>query len=769
MKFKYLNKNVYNKYLSLGKKLFSNTIFVISFLLFIKILLQLILLNSGYKWLSADDFCRTVKSFEWMKNPHLYSGVWLAGHFWLNGIVMYFIKDLFLAALIVNFVFSNITLIYFYKILEMCFDRKIAFLSSLFLCIFPFQVWLSISGLPESIFFFFIISGIYYFLKWKISDNRSIYLIISSVLFALSNLFRYEGWLFSIVLLLLVLFDAFRNEKSIRQNILFVTITFISFSTIIFWLILNYIDYKDAFFFAKETTKIYDEINSAKLIQRVIQYPIFIFYIAPLTTIFSLKIIFIKLKNIFKNKNCKDSLVIYFLLFNLVELALLMIQGMMGTGGTNMISRYIVINGFLILPFSVIQLYNYRKSLSIIFIASIIIINIIWCFYYPHPFRDDTFETGNLVKNRIAKNYIKGEDKVYFEEIEGYYDVFAIEAFSDNPSKFILGNFPSLKIDDKKKRKKKNELSDEDLNILDIKKFLEKNKISLAIVKSDGYADKLRKMNLKNEEIGDYKIFYIKDFESNLNDSTISILARNVQSPGKNPDMINFNKTIAIKDIRIDNSNFGFNPQTVSIDWCAVNKYIIDSLDYDDFEFDRYKSVLEIKTMDNDSVVYYDSKRIFGDRNIEDLIEKNEVKSIIVLKPFALLYYSKKINSSPFESGVYNLSIKVTDSKTNKDLIIFKGDSLFKHSEATLTDTLKSKAIDSLKIKSKNIPVNKDNNVYSYNLGKIIAMFPNTNVEKLVKKNNSDFYKIVTQNGLQIFFSQRYQGDHFLNFVFTYF
>jgi len=145
------------------------------------------------------------------------------------------------------------------------------------------------------------------------------------------------------------------------------------------------------------------------------------------------------------------------------------------------------------------------------------------------------------------------------------------------------------------------------------------------------------------------------------------------------------------------------------------------------------------------------------------------VKSIIVLKPFALLYYSKKINSSPFESGVYNLSIKVTDSKTNKDLIIFKGDSLFKHSEATLTDTLKSKAIDSLKIKSKNIPVNKDNNVYSYNLGKIVAMFPNTNVEKLVKKNNSDFYKIVTQNGLQIFFSQRYQGDHFLNFVFTYF
>lgn len=769
MKISYYNLKLPDKYLNFTKNLFSNNVFILTFLLLIKIILQLSVLKSGYQWLSADDFCRTVKSFEWMKNPQIYAGVWLTGQFWINGFVMHFVKDLFLSALIVNFFFSNVTLFYFYKAVEICFDRKTAIFSTLILCIFPFEVWLSISGLPESVFFFFIIASIYYFLKWKLSGGNVIFLLLSSISSALSGLFRYEGWLFSLTLLLFVVFEFFRNKKDIKLNVIYLSVSMLSFASLIFWIILNYIDYKDAFYFAKETSKIYEEFNTAKLMQKIIQYPTFIFYIAPITTVFSLKVIFVRLKKLIKQKNEKEKLVIYFLLFNLVELFLLMVQGMFGTGGTNMISRYIVINALLLLPFAVIQVFDFKKITTVIIFSAIIIINIIWCFYYPHPFRDDTYETGSLIKNQIARNYLKGDDKVYFEELQGYYDVFAIQTFSNDPSKFILGNFPLLKTTETKKKKKKNELSEEDLNVLDIKKFLEKNKITLAVVKSDSYVDKLKKMNLKNEEIGDYKIFYMKDFESNLNDSTISILAQNVEPPGKNPDMINFNKTIAVKDIRIDNSNFGFNPQTVTIDWCAVNKYIIDSLDYDNFEFDRYKALLEIKTVDTDSLVYYESKRIFGDRNIEDLIEKNVVRSIIVLRPFALVFYARKYSSSPFESGVYNLSLKVIDEKSKKELLIYKGDSLYKSSEHLLTDSAKTKIADSLKVKTKTVAASKDTANRSYNLGNIIAMFPDTNVDKLVKKKNINFYKIITQNGLQVFFSQRYQGDHFLDFVFTYF
>src|SRR5437868_3068832 len=96
-------------------------------LLVIKVLFQVLILNSGYRWLSADDYCRTIISFEWMHNPKIYSGVWLSPHFWITGAVMSVIKDLFAASVFVNFIFSFFTLIYFYRVVNICFGKLIAF------------------------------------------------------------------------------------------------------------------------------------------------------------------------------------------------------------------------------------------------------------------------------------------------------------------------------------------------------------------------------------------------------------------------------------------------------------------------------------------------------------------------------------------------------------------------------------------------------------------------------------------------------------------
>ena len=763
-----LNNKITSK-LKFTVEYFSTRKYLIFILLvFIKALIQLSLFQNGYKWLSADDFCRTVKSFEWMQKPELHSGVWLSGHFWFNGIAMLFIKNLFIAATTVNIVFSTLTLFFFYNVIEICFDKKTAFFSTLIFCVFPFQVWLSISGLPESIYFFFVIAGIYYFIRWKTSDGNRLFLFAGALMFMFANMFRYEGWLFSIVFVFFVAFE-YRKEKKFSKEITKnVLISLISVASILLWLILNYIDYKDIFYFAKETNKIYEDYNSVKYLQRFVQYPTFLFYIAPITTILSIKVAWDFARSVFSKKNGFDKTMLYFAMFNMLELTLLMIQGLAGTGGTNMISRYIVINALLFLPFAVYQVFKFRKTLVVSYLIIIILVNYIWCYYFPQSFRADTIETGLLLKNQIEKNITKDE-KIYFEEVEGYYDVFAIQALSNNPSKFILGNFPLIKTEEKKTKKKKARLSDEELNILDLKNYFEKNKISMAVVKSDSYVEKLKMMSLKNEEIGEYKIFYIKNIESNLNDSTISIFAKNINSLEKNPDLINFNKTIAVKDIKIDNSNFGFNPQTITIEWSAVNKNIIDSIDYENFNFDRYNAIIDIKSVENDSLVYSESKRIFSDRNIEDLVSYNDVKSIIVLKPFAVIFYSRRMNNYLFESGVYNLSLRVYDSKKKNDLVLYRGNSLYRSESAGVKDTTINKLTDSIKIKTKEVLVKKDSILFSYNLGNIIAMFPNTNIEKLAKKTNVNFYRIITQNGLQVFFSQRYQGDNFLNFVFNYF
>jgi len=91
-------KTFFEKANNLYLNAFSNTLYLIIFLLIIKTAFQLLLLSSGFRWLSADDFCRTVKSYEWLEHPEISSGVWLTPHFWINGFFMVFIKDLFTAS-----------------------------------------------------------------------------------------------------------------------------------------------------------------------------------------------------------------------------------------------------------------------------------------------------------------------------------------------------------------------------------------------------------------------------------------------------------------------------------------------------------------------------------------------------------------------------------------------------------------------------------------------------------------------------------------------
>ena len=760
-----INKNL--KILKdISAKILSNDYLILLILIALKFGFQLMIIGSGYKWLSSDDYCRTVKSFEWHENPIIYSGVWLTPHFWINGVVMVFIKDLYLAATTTNILFSTATTYFFYKLALIVFDKKSAILSTLIFIFFPFQVWLSISGLPESVHFFFIIAGIYYAVMYKKENGSYRVLILATVMFAFGNMFRYEGWLFSITFVVYIAYTELILKKGAERNYRAFLVSTLALSTILWWLLRNLVDNGSMMYFAAETNKIYEDYGGIKVLQKVVQYPVFIFYIAPLTSFFALKVSYDCISGFLKKKT-DVTLLSIFAFFNIAELALLMLQGLFGTGGTNMISRYIVINAILFIPLAVWQIFNFRKWLAVSFFGVIILGNLIWSFYYPQPFREDTYETGRLIRDRVEKNYVKKDDKVYFEEVEGYYDIYAVQTISNNPAKFILGNFPLARKEESKKRKKKDPTLEE-LNILDIKSYLEKNKIALAVVKSDSYSEKLKKLNLKSEEIGDYKIFYVRDLEANISDSSITVLSDKIIDLKNNKNIISFNRTLAIKEFSIDNSNFGFNPQTVSITWASTTKGILDSIDYDNYDFDRYKTVLEIRREDNDSLVYSENKKIFSDRNVEDLISYNEVRSILVLKPFALIYYSRKFTSSPFESGVYNLSLMVYDEKSQKNLTLYRGDSLYTIADKK-SDTVKTTSSDTIKTKPKVSEKVKMITTDDFILGSIIAFFPNTNIDKVVSTNGANFYKVITRNGLQVFFSQRYQADHFLNFVFNYF
>ena len=771
-----LKKNI--QYLS---NFFKNKTSVIVSLILFKLVFQIVVIQSGLRWLTADDYSRTVISWDWLQNPRIYSGVWLSLHFWINGIFIWLFNDLTIAPLIANTLFSVLTLVYLYLLFEKIFSKNIAIISCLIFCVFPFQVWLSSSGMPESIFFFFITACIYYFVKWYEdilkSDKSVLALLICSIALNVANLLRYEGWFFTITFIILVCVLSYRKFGFSRQLYIHFGFAVSSIFTILWWLYRNKMDYGDPFFFISETTKIYAGLSSAGFIQRIVQYPFFIFYIAPLTTALGLWKIIQTIRNKRNGYKGNFNLLRVFLLFNLVELLLLMLSGIIGSGGTNMISRYIVMNAILFFPFAVWQLTDFKKYILIGSVTVLILVNIIWSFFYQQAYREDTYEVANLTRKLIDKEYFESDDKIYFEMVQGYYDIYPLQVISNNPQRFNTDTIPTYFAADlptsKKTLRKNREEEQLKLNILELRKFIEQQKITLFIVRSDLLIDKLRKLSYKSEQIGDYHIFYIAENKikykrGSQSDSTGKNI--NISSTEKKfaDDEISFDKKMILKEFRIDNSNFGMNPQTISLKWQIADISFLDSLDTDSEEFGRYKAKLELTPVDSDTTAYDSYTNIFSERNVEEFFEIEEIKNIMILKPFAMLNYSVKFKSSPFESGLYDVHLSVIDGATQKELPVYIGDSLYIH----LADFKKDN--DTLKIDSTSL-VKKTKEQREkflkkpyYPIGSVIAMFPNVNYNAMMKKS-SDLSFIIIRNGFMLPFLNRYQGDHMLDIVFTYF
>lgn len=775
----------YKKLLNKYGKLFQTAVFAIISLIIIKTVFQAIVISSGLRWLSADDYCRTVISYEWLQHPKLFGGVWLSMHFWINGLFIGVFRDLTLAPVIANTFFSILTLIYFYLLIAKVFNKTIAYISCLVFAVFPFQVWLSSSAMPESIFFFFVIAACYYFLLWyeNISNktaahSKTVYLITAAVLMNFGNLLRYESWLFSITLIFLtglLSYRKFRLKKAFFKN---TALSFISVISILWWLYQNHTDYNDAFFFIKETTRIFKDLNGAGFWQRLVQYPFFVFYIAPLTTVLGLRKIYLTLRNKKNGFEGNFSLLKIFLLFNIVELGLLMLIGILGSGGTNLISRYVVVNSIMLFPFAVWQLVDLRKYIAVSAVAVLVLVNIIWSFYYQQAYREDTYEVADLTERLIDRNYFEQEDKIYFEMTEGYYDIYPLQVISDEPWRFNSDTIPAYfppKIPSKKQSTQKRAEDQQKLNILELRKFLEEKKIKMFIARSDLLIDKINKLSYKNEQIGDYHIFYLSEgklsYKKGNGTNNGIIRTDSIFSASKyyTPNVISFDKKLILRDFRIDNSNLGLNPQTVTLNWQIPDLNLLDSLDSEEDEFGRYKVKIELASVSTDSAVYDTYMNIFSERNVEEFFETEEIKNILIFKPFALLNYSKKMKFTPFESGLYEMRLKIIDSDLNRELPIYRGDSIYvylpepdQEGDTVLqVDTKLSQA----KLKKYRETFLKQP---FFPLGKIIAIFPNVNYTNLLKKSK-ELSQIIVRNGLMLPFLQRYQGDQFLNVVFNYF
>ena len=187
----------------------------------------------------------------WLESPHLiisrFWGVndWPPMQTYLIALSLLIHNDPVLSPRLINLVFGTITVVPYFYLIRLLFDKKVAVFSCLVLILYPLHVYLSVSSLAEIPFLFFLFLSLYFFFKFKKTGDRETrnvkLLVISAILLNLANMSRYEGWLFIIFLSMFLLY----SEKK-EYFLLFITISMVF---PVFWMIGYYIKTGNPFYF----------------------------------------------------------------------------------------------------------------------------------------------------------------------------------------------------------------------------------------------------------------------------------------------------------------------------------------------------------------------------------------------------------------------------------------------------------------------------------------------------------------------------------------
>ena len=207
---------------------------VIILLIFFSLLLNVVLYIGGFFSISADESGRTLLAYEWLRGGYKEAPTWLPFYTIVIGYGIKIFADLFWAPRIVATFFCVLSFASFIWLAHQLFkDKYVTLLSAIIALFFPTRVILGAVPLSESMYYFFIFSGIALFTMWLRSrwDHN---LILSAVAFAVSSSIRYEGWFFSAALvLILIIFKKLKVKEISIVNILLISM--IGFAFPLYW------------------------------------------------------------------------------------------------------------------------------------------------------------------------------------------------------------------------------------------------------------------------------------------------------------------------------------------------------------------------------------------------------------------------------------------------------------------------------------------------------------------------------------------------------
>jgi hypothetical protein len=240
-----------------------------------------------YAQFEADAVSRIYAGWNWLQHPHwIASGAWAPLHCYLLGSFFIVVPDLFWGPIIFQLLCTGLTVLPLYWFAEHEFGSRAALFACCAYMMYPVAFRYSLMPLSEAPFILFLLFALAFFCRARRSDGTVSQALAAGFFLTCAGAIRFEGWLFNLLLPLLM----WQQWKKAFAFILAAAVFPVA------WIASNYIDTGDALFFIHARTHwnlVVEALNSSLTVQekisRAVFYPKVIFWgLTPLVAILSM-------------------------------------------------------------------------------------------------------------------------------------------------------------------------------------------------------------------------------------------------------------------------------------------------------------------------------------------------------------------------------------------------------------------------------------------------------------------------------------------------
>lgn len=148
---------------------------------------------------------------------------WLPLHYYLNGLLLKITGNVTTAPRLLTAIFGAATILPLYKICLLKFNKQTATIATTIFTFYGAHILLSTQVMSEVYYLFFILYSLFFFESY-LQTQQNKFLLLLSISLLCCTLLRYEGWLYCLLLLSLLIL----SKKWVWRQLLFFTLLTIS-------------------------------------------------------------------------------------------------------------------------------------------------------------------------------------------------------------------------------------------------------------------------------------------------------------------------------------------------------------------------------------------------------------------------------------------------------------------------------------------------------------------------------------------------------------